>query len=255
MWGALTDPDKETKVKGTDGVWRLEPGIVIARRRRRLGRWAAKGHWYVDNLLLPIFDADRERYGLPPMQIHPLFDNKPPMLECAYLSRPLGEVVAGIDSYAALPARIGQATEYRVRLSLDFDQRRVACRQVVVIPTGDDGVVTSVHPIPAGEIIHQLFGGLVETYERQRPLDAIAREVADVYRAASSRPALAVAERFGWRTPGCPWIDDDRARRKVGRACDRAAQLGFLPERSAGGRPATLTRKPSNRVTTRRTKP
>jgi hypothetical protein len=234
----LADPDQETKVKGTDGIWRLEPGIVIARRRRRLGKWAAKGRWYIDGLLLPVFDADRERYGLPPVQIHPLFDTKPTTLECAYLSRPLGEVVAGIESYDHLQKCIGHATEYHVRLTLDFDKRRVACRQVVVVPASRGGVVTSVHPIPTSEIVRQIFGGLVEKYERQRPLDAIAREVADVYLAASATPALAVAEHFGWRTHGEPWITDNRARAKVRRACSRAEKLGYLPARSAGGRPA-----------------
>jgi hypothetical protein len=241
MWGALADPDQEKKVKGTDGVWRLDPGIVIARRRRRLGRWAANGRWYIDGLLLPVFDADRERYGLPPVQIHPLLDTKPTTLECAFLSRPLGEVVTGIESYDDLPERIGRATEYHVRLALDFDKRRVACRQVVVVPASRGGVVTSVHPIPTGEIVRQIFGGLVEKYERQRPLDAIAREVAEVYLAAPATPALAVAEHFGWRTPGEPWITDDRARAKVRRAGSRAEKLGYLPARSAGGRPATLT--------------
>jgi hypothetical protein len=251
MWESLADPGSETKVQGTDGIWRLAPGITIARRHRRLGEWVEKRHWYIDGLLQPVPDVYREEYGLPAVQVRPLSGSMPMTLECAYLSRPLGEVVAGVDSYADLEARIRKATQYQVRLSLDIDRQRAVCRQIVVLPASLGDAMTSIHPIPTGEIIRQVFGGLTEKYERQRPLDVIAREVAEVYLAAPARPALAVAEHFGWRTPGFPWIADDRARAKVRRACSRAVKLGYLPDapgerrrRSAPDQPQPIRRRP-----------
>jgi len=232
--GSIADPDDKKKVKGKhDDIWRLLPEVVIAQRRRRLGRWAETQHWYIDGLLRPTSDYHRATYGLPAVQIGPLSDYHMPMtVECAYLNRTLENVVAGVDSDVEFTERIRKATQYRARLSLDIDHERVVCRQVVVLPSGRQGVVTSIRPIPVNEMIRQSFGWLTERYEhppRARPLDAVARTAADVYSAAPVRPALTVAEHFGWRTPDCPWMDDNRGRARVRRALKRAVELNYLP--------------------------
>lgn len=248
------------------------PERHIARRLKSLGKWARQRPWYFEGLLQPVSstgapltdwqDVVPEIAWLPRTQLgQPILGR--------HLSRPLGEIVyAGPGDYQAVMTRIEAATTYRIELVIDFEdtveqstrtamvdgaertfkvqevvKRDAACRRVTILPPDHGGHIAWIRPLAMTDFVRHLVG-VSETEpkaaQRRRPLEVFAREAASVYLDSPRRPALAVAEHFGWRTEGFNWRDDHRGRARVKRVLDAAKALGYLGD-SRGRRKSQLS--------------
>ena len=217
------------------GPFRFDVGIesnprlaeATRRRWRRLGQWVRQERWYVDGLLRP-------NAGEPGFHVSPIFGSrKSKPLLCAYLDRPLGEIVlTGSGDYNAVMQRIDAAVVFFMELLLDVsDDGRVICRQLTLKSRDGTGRLQSIPRISTDELIRRLVGFAEEqpVSPRRRPTEKLAEEAASVYLGARRHPAKAVAEHFGWRDPHCDWYIDP-ARARVRRVTRTAERLGFLPK-------------------------
>ena len=195
---------------------------ALQKRRRRLGRWLRPKRWYATNLL----DPNPAHQSVQVTPLRGSWTNGP--LLCAYLARPLGEIVVdGPQDYGSVLTRIDAAVEYWLELQLSVDEAgRAVCREATVRPR--NGRLEAMPRPPVGELLRHIVGFVEQQPRpRARPTEALAEEAATVYLAAQHRPAQAVAEHFGWRDRSSEWFVDP-ARMRVRRVMKTAELKGWV---------------------------
>ncbi len=195
------------------------------------GSWLRGQRWYVDDLLAPAPEPWAIGMRGFPFSLRQL----PAAVPCRYLSRPLNTILGSSPvSYGVLMGRLVSATQCVVQLRVDIEAGRPVCREVRILPAEVDGAITRIPRVPLDDFLGHYIrtwyavSGTPRPKQRRALTPAILQAVAVAYRANSKRPAQAVAEHFGWRSPNLSWALDASGRARVSRAISAAREEGYL---------------------------
>jgi hypothetical protein len=198
---------------------------------RSFGSWLMGQRWYLDELLAPApapWVVGMRGY---PSSIRRL----PATVSCRYLSSPLEAILGSSPlSYGAFVGRVVRATQCVVELRVDVDGGRPVCREVRILPAEAPGELTRTPNVPLDDLVGRYIrtwyavSGIPRPIQRRAFTPAILQAVALVYRANPKRPAQAVAEHFGWRSPRKSWAADLIGRARASRAIGAAREEGYL---------------------------